>query len=106
MYHSYDKLSINHNQDKLVISSSRIGGHIHIHKMERKSQIKYLGVFNDPNLHWGHHIQHINNKLIKNLGMINKLLYYVDVHTLKQLYYSFSYLYLTYGFTSCMGQCL
>ena len=37
----------------MVISSSRKGGHIHIHKIEHKSQIKYLGVFIDQNLHWG-----------------------------------------------------
>ena len=82
------------------LSSSRKGGHIHIHKTERKSQIKYLGVFIDQNLHWGPQIQHINNKLMKNVGIINKLLYYVDLHTLKQLYYSFIYPYLTYGITS------
>ena len=32
--------------------------------------------------------------------IINKLRYYVDLHTLKQLYYSFIYPYLTYGITS------
>ena len=73
----------------MVISSSRIGGHIHVHNIERKSQIKYLGVFIDQNLHWGPQIQHINNKLMRNVGIINKLQYYVDVHTIKQLYYSF-----------------
>ena len=86
----------------MVISSSRIGGHISIHKIERKSLIKYLGVFIDQNLHWGPQIQHINNKLMKNIGIISKLRYYVDVHTLKQLYYSFIYPYLTYG-VICWG---
>ena len=51
-------------------------------------------------LHWGPQIQHINNELMKNVGINNKLRYYVDVHTLKQLYYSFIYPYLTYGITS------
>ena len=76
-----------------------------MHKIERKSQIKYLGVFTDQNLHWGPQIQHINNKLMKNVGIINKLRYYVDLHTLKQLYYSFIYPYLTYGITSSGSAC-
>ena len=84
----------------MVITSSRLGGHIHVHKIERKSEMKYLGVFIDQNLHWGPQIQHINNKLTRNIGIINKSRYYVDVHTLNQLYYSFIYPYLTYGITS------
>ena len=76
-----------------------------MHKTERKSQIKYLGVFIDQNLYWGPQIQHINNKLMKNVGIINKLRYYVDIHTLKQLYYSLIYPYLTYGITSWGSAC-
>ena len=41
-----NKLSINLTKTNyMIISSSRKGGQIHIHKIERKSQIKYLGVF-------------------------------------------------------------
>ena len=103
-YCTTNNLSINLTKTNyiMVISSSRIGGHISIHKIERKSLIKYLGVFIDRNLHWGPQIQHTNNKLTKNVRIINKLRYYVDVHTLKQLYYSFIYPYLTYGVT-CWG---
>ena len=43
-----NKLSINLTKTTyMIISSSRIGGHIHIHTIERKSQIKYLGVITD-----------------------------------------------------------
>ena len=52
-YCTTNKLSINLTKTNyLVMSSSREGGHIHIHKIERKSQIKCLGVFiyiGDPN---------------------------------------------------------
>ena len=49
-----NKLSINLTKTNyMVISSSRKGGNIHIHKIELKSQIKYLGVYIDQNLHWG-----------------------------------------------------
>jgi len=85
-YCTTNKLSINLTKTNYkVISSSRLGGHIHVHKIERKSEIKYSGVFIDQNLHWGPQIQHINNKLMRKIGIINKLRYYVDVHTLKQI---------------------
>ena len=42
---------------------------------------------------------------MKNVGIINKLRYYVDLLTLKQLYYSFIYPYLTYGITSWGSAC-
>ena len=51
-YCTTNKLSINLTKTNyMVISSSRKGGHIHVHmhKIERKSQIKYLGVFIDQN---------------------------------------------------------
>jgi len=40
---------------------------------------------------------------VKNVGIINK--YYVDLHTLRQLYFSFIYPYLTYGITSWGSTC-
>ena len=49
------------------------------------------------NLHWGLQTQHINNKLAKNIAIINKLRYFVDLHALKQLYYSFTYPHLSYA---------
>ena len=42
---------------------------------------------------------------MKNVGIINKLRDYVDLHTLKQLYYSFIYPYLTSGITSSGSAC-
>ena len=54
---------------------------------------------------WGPQIQHINNKLVKNTGIIKKLRHFVDLDTLKQLYYSFIYPYLTYGITSWGSTC-
>ena len=41
-----------------------------------------------------------NSKLAKNIGIINKLRYYVDLKTLKQLYYSLIYPYINYGLMS------
>ena len=105
-YCTTNKLSINlAKTNYMVISSSRLDGSLHIHNIERKSQIKYLGVYIDQNLHWGPQIQHINDKLVKNVVIINKLRYYVDLRTLRQLFFSFIYPYLTYGITSWGSAC-
>ena len=64
-----------------------------------------MGVYIDQHLHWGPQIKHINNKLAKNIGIITKLRHYVNLHTLKQLYYSFIYPYLTYALTSWGSAC-
>ena len=79
-----NKLSINLvKTNSMLISSSRSSGSINlVHNIEWKSQIKYPGVYIDQDLHWGPQIQHINNKLAKNVGIINKLRHYVDLHTL------------------------
>ena len=105
-YCNINKLSINFSKTNyMIISSPRINGSIHIQNIERKKQIKYLGVYIDQNLNWEPEIQHINNKLGKNIGIINKLRYYVDLHTLRQMYFSFIYPYLTYGITSWGSAC-
>ena len=86
-YCNINNLSINlAKTNYMVISSPRLNGSKHIHNIKRGSQIKYLGVYNDQNLHWGSQIQHINNKLGKNVGIINKLRYYVDLHTLRHVF--------------------
>ena len=41
--------------------------------IEQKSQIKYLGVFIDEHLKWDAQLQHINNKITKNIGILFKL---------------------------------
>ena len=63
--------------------------------IEQKSKIKYLGVFLDQHLKWDAHLQHIDNKITKNIGILFKLRLYVPTSTLKQLYYTLKYPYLT-----------
>ena len=97
-YCNINKLSINFTKTTyMIISSARLRSYIHIPDIVYKTQIKYLGIYIDQSLHWGPQIQHINNKLAKNTAIIHKLRYFVDLHTLKQLYYSFIYPYLSYA---------
>ena len=48
----------------------------------------------------GAQLQHINNKITKNIGILFKLRHYMPMSTLKQLYYTLIYPYLTYGIMS------
>ena len=89
----------------ILVSSSRLSGSINVNNIKIKSQIKYLGVYIDQHLHWGPQIKHINNKLAKNRGITTKLRCYVNLHTMKQLYYSFIYPYLTYAITRWGSAC-
>ena len=52
------------------------------------------------NLNWAPHIQHINRKISKNLGILFRLLHFLTLNTLKQIYYSLIYPYLDYGIMS------
>ena len=105
-YCAIDKLSINFSKTNyILVSSSRLSGSINVNNINIKSQIKYLGVYIDQHLHWEPQIKHINSKLAKNMGIITKLRHYVNLHTMKQLYYSFIYPYLTYAITNWGRAC-
>jgi hypothetical protein len=73
---------------------------IKIANVKQKSYIKYLGIFLDEHLSWEYQIKHVNNKIAKNVGIITKLRYYLDLSMLKQLYYTLVYPYLNYGIMS------
>lgn len=105
-YCATNKLSINFSKtNNILVSSSRLSGSIDVNNIKIQSQIKYLGVYIDQHLHWGPQIKDTNNKLAKNIGIITKLRHYINLHTLKQLYYSLIYPYLTYAITSWGSAC-
>ena len=96
-------LSINFkNTNYMIITSPNKKTSIRITacNTEQKSQIKYLDVLIDEHLKWDAQLQHINNKMTKNIGILFKLRHYVPISTLKQLYYTLIYPYLTYGLMS------
>ena len=105
-YHAINKLSINFSKTNyILVSSSRLSGSTNVNNIKIRSQLKYLGGYIDQHLHWGLQIKHINNKLAKHIGIITKLRHYVNLHTMKQLYYSLIYPYLTYANTSWGSAC-
>ena len=68
--------------------------------VEEVSQIKYLGVFFDEKLSWKKHIQYIYSKLFSGSWALLKLRNYVDISTLKIVYYRLIYYHLQYCISS------
>lgn len=62
----------------------------------RDETTTFLGVKLDSKLSWGPHIQYIKTKISKNIGIIAKARRCLNLSTLKTLYYSFIYPYLSY----------
>ena len=89
------KYSFYHNSRKsddlpLMLPKLKINGNI----IEREGVTKFLGVLLDENLSWKPHINTINNKISKNIGLLYKARYIIKEI---QLYFSYINSYLTYA---------
>ena len=62
----------------------------------RVNSTQFLGVIIDDKLKWTAHIQYIKNKLSKSIGIMYKCRNYFDKETMRNLYFSCIYPYLTY----------
>ena len=60
------------------------------------SNTKFLGVIIDSKLNWSDHITYIKNKISKSIGILTKIRRFLSKKTLRNLYFSFVYPYLTY----------
>ena len=60
------------------------------------SNTKFLGVIIDSKLNWSDHITYIKNKMYKSIGIFTKIRRFLNKKTLRNLYFSFVYPYLTY----------
>ena len=58
--------------------------------------IKYLGVIVDSTLSWKPHITELSKKLARTTGIFFKIRHYVSHETLKLLYYSLLYSFISY----------
>ena len=70
---------------------------INDYDIKRSSSIKFLGVLVDEHLSWTDHINILENKLSKNLGLLYKSKHFLNASGVKSLYYSFFHSYLNYG---------
>ena len=69
--------------------------------IERKQEVKYLGVLIDQKLTWKPHINYVKNKISKCMWALTKIRPYVNVPTMKLIYYSLAYSHLQY--CTCWG---
>ena len=65
--------------------------------LKEENYVQYLGVMLDSRLNWKVHVTHIMKKIKRNIGLISKLRYYVNINTLVGLYYALIYPFLTYS---------
>ena len=86
----YLKFSLLHNQTDIKLKMAK-------EPLKREKVTKYLGVLIDDKLSWKHHIQSINTKLRKGIGILSNIKEYVTKGTLRTLYYSFIQPHLDYN---------
>ena len=90
-----NKLSLNIKKSNFVIFPPRqrkIETNVRIvinqQLLKQELSIKYLGVTLDSELSWKSHISFVENKIKRSIGILSKLRYYINLSTLKNLYYS------------------
>ena len=69
-------------------------------KIVRMNKMKYPGVMMDDTLSWKEHVNYLNSKIARGSRAISKIKPYVNIKTLRTLYYSLIYPYLQYCISS------
>ena len=64
--------------------------------LKRTNSLKYIGVIIDYKLNWTQHIAHVKNKVSKGISIMYRARSYLTKNSLKKLYFSYIYPYLTY----------
>ena len=65
--------------------------------IDRANFVKYLGILFDSTLSWKPHVTERSKKLAKTSGILFKIRHYVSHETLRLLYYSLFYSFISYG---------
>ena len=65
-------------------------------EIKRKNSAKFLGVMIDENLTWKNHIEVVENKISKNIGVLYRASHVLDLKNLK-IYFSFIHIYISYA---------
>ena len=69
--------------------------------IEKTSSIKFLGVMLDKHILWKNHIKTVENKLAKNIGLLNRASCFLNENSLKTFYFSCIHSFKLWKY--CMG---
>ena len=65
-------------------------------EIKRESSVKFQGVIIDENITWNKHMELVENKVSKNIGILYRASHYLDKKSLKSIYFSFIHNYVNY----------
>ena len=89
-----NRLLLNTSKTELVIFKSQnkiITKHLNFcisgQKIKHSSQVKYLGIILQDDLHWNSHLMKLRKKLSRSIGLLSKVRYYVPKHLLRTIYH-------------------
>ena len=65
--------------------------------IEETKYVKYLGILIDPQLSLKFHIDELSKKVFRSIGILFKLIHFVTIKILLNIYYAIIYPFLLYG---------
>ena len=99
-----NRLSLNIEKNNFVVFhpynkplKRKITVKIYKKALSEKDHVKYLGIMIDSTLTWRIHINNISTKLSRAVGLLYKIRPFVNMKTLRTLYYSLAYPHLIYA---------
>ena len=66
-------------------------------EIKRENSVKFLDVIIDENLTWKNHIEVVENKISKNIGVLYRASHLLDLEDLQKIYFSFIHIYISYA---------
>ena len=109
-----NRLKLNASKTKFMIFSPNIGKFKpldnlklcigNVNNIEQVDHFKYLGLIIDKKLNWKLHVNYLNKKLSKTLGLLFKIRYYLDKKTTLLILHSLFLSHIQYGIL-CWGRC-
>ena len=99
-----NKLVLNINKTNYMIFTSRGKSYnknvtnikIDGNNIQQVNKTKFLGIIIEEHLNWATHISHLCNIIARNVGILQKLRYFVPAYVLKMLYHSLILSHLQY----------
>ena len=99
-----NKLVLNINKTNYMIFTSRGKSYnknvtnikIDGNNIQQVNKTKFLGIITEEHLNWVTHISHLCNIIARNVGILQKLRYFVPAYVLKMLYHSLILSHLQY----------